>query len=353
MTRPQLDRRTAGVKGMLASLLVVGLFGLSACGSDSASSDGGGTASESDGMTFGLFTSGLTSYEAAIVTAAEEFVEEHGGSLETFNANFDPTTQAQQCQDAIATGKFTAFVFVPVSGAALVPCVEEADAAGVLVTSIDTPLGPSYTSTEIQLPGISAQVIQPITEDGAAAAELIVEACGDADPCQVGYLLGEPSFAYSSEREKTVREVLEDHPNIEIVATGTGGLSTPDVAYGATQDMIVANPDLNLIVTDDDIGATGVERALTEAGLVDQIQIIGGGGAKEGLQAVEDGRMFGTVYYMPATATKTAMDLLLQIHNGETPDNVNVFVTDLTPTGSIAVNADNVDQFTAESSASQ
>lgn len=328
-------RVTAG----LAALVVVAVAG---CNSGSS------TDSEGDGLSVALLFSNLSSYSNAMIDGAEQFAAENNAELQIFSADFDAAKQLQQCQDAVAAGKYQLLLIDPVIGSAVTPCVPTADAAGLVIGSVGVPIGPEYSSTEIQIPGIDVQVTQPIDDDGAAAGQLIVDACADLNPCKVAYLLGEPSFVYSPEREAAVRDFLVDYPNVEIVATGVAGLGDPELGHTAAQNLLLTNPDVNVIANDDDPSATGIERALREAGRLDQIRMVAGGGSEEGFEAVRNGTWFGTVLYLPRSATYEALLLMKQIHDGETPEKVSLTYAELSPTQDIVVDPETVDQLTPE-----
>lgn len=325
--------------GLSAVALLVTVAG---CNSQSPSDADGGA------VEIALLLSNNSGYTNVIAEGAKEFAAENGGNVQVFSADFDAAKQLAQCQDAVATGKFDMLLVDPVMGSAIASCVPAAEAAGIVVGSVGVPIGPQYSSTDIQVPGVAVQVTQPIDQDGAAAGQLIVDACADLNPCKVAYLLGEPSFVYSPERETAVREFLKDHPNVEIVATGTAGLSQPDIGYSAAKTVLLTNPDLNVIANDDDVSAVGIERALREADLIGTVQIVSGGGSQEGFDAIKSGSWYGTVLYLPKTATIETLKLMKQILDGQTPEKVSLTYADLSPTKSIVVDQETVNQLTPE-----
>jgi ribose transport system substrate-binding protein len=321
---------------------------LTACAGTQPPATGGQTA---DGYRFGVFFTGPSGYTGAIVDAAQAYAAERGATVQEFSANYDPTVQLQQCQDAVASGRFDGLLFNPVTSTTLAPCVSAAQAAGVAVASIDSPLGPDPDATAAQLPGITAQIVLPISDDGAAAADMVVQACAGKNPCRVAYLLGEPSITYSADRARAVQERLAASPTIQIVATGIAGFGQPDLGATATTNALTAHPDLDVIVNDDDTSATGIEKALADAGRLGQVQIISGGGSSEGFAAIKDGRWFGTVLYLPQSATRKAMELMLDVKAGTPAPSTDLLLADLSPTRALVVTKDTVGQLTAEWSA--
>lgn len=346
MHPPELNRGVRQrrlMKQITAGLATVALFTLlTGCNRGDSSASGNG------GMEIALLLSNSSGYTNVMADGAKQFAAENGGSVQTFSADFDAAKQLQQCQDAVATGKFDLLVVDPVIGSAIAPCVSAAKAAGITFGSVGVPIGPQYSSTDIQTPGVAVQVTQPIDQDGAAAGELIVGACGNLNPCKVAYLLGEPSFVYSPEREKAVRKYLADHPNVQIVATGTAGLGQPDLGYSAAKTVLLTNPDVNVIANDDDVSAVGIQRALAEASLTGKVQIVSGGGSKEGFDAVKSGSWYGTVLYLPRTATVETLKLMKQVLDGQKPEKVSLTYADLSPTKGIVVDQETINRLTPE-----
>ena len=62
-------------------------------------------------------------YFAAVGEGIESATGERNATLTRFDAGFDEQTQYAQIQDAIATGKFDAFIVSPVSAPGVVPAV--------------------------------------------------------------------------------------------------------------------------------------------------------------------------------------------------------------------------------------
>jgi ribose transport system substrate-binding protein len=327
----------------ISILLLAGIV-ISGCGSSSEES----SASSSGDVHIGAMVSALTGYEAALIKGTEAAVKKNGGTVEAFSANYEPNKQLQQCQDAIAAGKVEGMIFYPLSGSVLVPCVREAAEAGIAIASIDTPIGPSYTSTEIQVPGITDQVIQPITNDAGAAADMVVEACEGKDLCQVAALVGNPSFEYAAERIKHLREDLAKYPSIEIVAQETGGFSEPNVAHSATQDILQSHPDVNVIVGDDDPSLAGAQKAIEEAGLMGKVALIGGGASRNGWEEVKSGNWFGSVIYLPYTSAKIATELMIKSIHGEKLKNNDLLLSEISPYHTIKLTQANAAEFKPE-----
>ena len=266
--------------------------------------------------------------------------------MDLLSADFDSQKQLRQCRDAITKG-YKVLLIYPVAGGSIAPCVRDAKDAGVVVGSLDSPLGPNYTSTAIQLPGVVTQVMAPIVDDGRAAAEMTVKACADKDPCNVVLSVGDPANSYSTEKLKAEKESLAQHPQIKILGSPVAGFADPAKGYAAGRDILTANPDVDVIVGDTDATVRGIERAVKEAGKLGKIQLIGDGASQYAADAIADGRWFGSVIYMPRTSAAKATDLLIRAARGEKVPSV-VTVEQLSPTKGMELTKAELSQFKPE-----
>lgn len=106
---------------------------------------------------------------------------------------------------------------------------------------------------------------------------------------------------------------------IDIVATLNADWEV-DKGYTAGQNIISANPDVQLFFCSNDNMGIGALRAIKEAGLTDQIQIIGFDAVSEALNLVEKGEFLATVAQYPAEMGKLGVDNMLKIFDGKEPE---------------------------------
>jgi ribose transport system substrate-binding protein len=108
------------------------------------SAAGTAVAQEGKAARIAYFLQGNTSYNQASAEKATEVATAKGATISVLSGDFDPSKQFSQCQDAITTGRYNAFVIYPVDGAGILPCVRQAIAAGIKVVALDSPLGPEF-----------------------------------------------------------------------------------------------------------------------------------------------------------------------------------------------------------------
>jgi ABC-type sugar transport system substrate-binding protein len=336
-----LKRRT--LKSTIAALGFVVLGSVvAACGSDdSSSTDTSSSGGEQVSVAF--LNPAPTTYGQAMDESFDETVKANGATGQRYQANFDPQKQLQQCQDLITKGDVQAIVIYPVDNTTMVPCATQAIDAGIKVTSTDTVIGPKYGETEIQVDGVSGQVVVAPSSDGEAAANLVRKACEGDDDCQVALFVGAPSLAYSAQHTAAVEDQLADDPNINIVGKVTAGLDDPDKGAQAAQDLLTANPDLDVISGDDDSTMQGANTYLQRQN--SRVKTIGDGANKAGVAAIESGIQFGTVASMPRTQVKTATEMAIKAVRGEEIPEPSIDYATLSPVGTLELTKDNIADF--------
>lgn len=258
------------------------------------------------------------SYDAPMLASAQAAAAAGNAKLTVFDANLDPAKQAQQLQDATASGQYDGIITQPLFGAGMVAGVEEAIAAGIAVGNIDQILGEDQTTAESQVEGLSANVAFVPSTLGRKIGELVVAACAElaADPCNVGYIYSVKAAALDTTLRIAFDEVTSSHPEIVVVQEGESFYTTA-LGLAASQNMLAAHPDLSLIVAADQ-AITGAVAAVEADGRANKPLLIGYGGGAVALQGIEAGTRYGTVMQMPATEGRLGTEQLIQaLRTGE------------------------------------
>jgi ribose transport system substrate-binding protein len=90
-----------------------------------------------------------------------------------------------------------------------------------------------------------------------------------------------------------------------------------DQGYTAAQNIISANPDLELVFASNDNMGIGALRAIQEAGLKDRIGIVGFDAVSEALNLVESGEFLCTVAQFPSRMGEIAVENVVKAIKGE------------------------------------
>jgi ribose transport system substrate-binding protein len=287
------------------------------------------------------------SYAQEDKTGVERAASELGAEVEYFDGEFDGSIQLTQLEDAIASGNFDGFVLFANDGTVVQPAVEDAIAAGIKVVAVYTPIGPDINSLEAQVPGLVATVANPIEGDGIGMGEAAVDACADIDPCKVIYVSGGFSIPFEVSKFDAFKRVIAESPNIELVGQGEAGFLREE-GYTVAQDLLQANPDVNVYVTSGDQMTFGAEQAMVDAGIPEgQIALVGNGASCEAVEAVGEGRWHSSFVYMPQTEGYLGTKLAIEAVRGEAPDYTAIEMIQESPIGEF-VTQENAGEFECE-----
>lgn len=289
-----------------------------------------------------LSASSANTWLAASRAAMEEVAAANGIEIVEFDAQFDAALQQQQFQDAIASGAYDGLVLVALAGAAAIPDIEDALAAGIEVVTLNQVVGEDMTTAEPQVEGVAASVFEPPFVRGERIGELTVTACADIDPCNVVYFYGIRGIPLDEAVRAGWDSVVEGS-TVNVVAEGEGQYLGPDVGLAAMQDILVATSDIDVIVGADQ-SMQGVEVALADEGLTD-VRIIGFGGSSYSVDAISDRRWFGGLFGAPHTEGRLAMEAMVAALAGTDTGGVDPSLS--VPNGGLMYQ-DNIGDFTAE-----
>lgn len=257
---------------------------------------------------------GNNDYVANAEKGVRSIIEAAGGTVQAFDAGFDPQEQLNQIQDAITAGTFQAFVIYSVDGVGVTVGVDAAAEAGIPVIALDAPINADRT-TLVPYKNVAGQIARTGRGDGEHIGKAIVMACEGIDPCKVAFLIGFQEFPLDLDRQTAVEAIVAEHANIQIVAVQAADY-TAEKGNSVTTDILQANPDLNVIASVGDQMIVGAELAVEDAGLTG-IKLIGQGGSVDGYNAVKEGRWFATIANLPFTNGQIAGQMALQAISGD------------------------------------
>ncbi len=255
-------------------------------------------------------------YDGAILAGTREAVMAAGGEVTPFYSQFDPAVQLDQCLGAVKSGEYDALVILAASAEGIVPCVSEAEAAGVPVIAADLPIGPDADTLEPQVPGQVGAVLIPSNSYGPALAGVVLAGCEGLDPCRVVYIAGMFAFAIDAVAVAELDALALAHPNIQLVAKAESAYD-PEVARTIVQDALMTTPVLEMIVGSGDQMARGAEQALTDAGIpAGQVKLVGAGASGYAVDAVRAGTWYATFLALPFDEGRLAGEMAVQAGSG-------------------------------------
>jgi ribose transport system substrate-binding protein len=237
--------------------------------------------------------------------------EKQGYKVVVVSPNEDPARQADQVKDFVVR-RVSAIVLSPCESRSIVPAIQEANAAGIPVYTVDIPC---------REPGVKI-VCQVATDNhggGKEAAKAMIEALSPAG--------GKVAILHFKQAESCrlrvqgFREVIDQHNasnpgKIEIVSELDGG-GAKDRGFKATQDILETHGDLRGIFAINDPSALGARAAVEKAAKTEQITIIGFDGQPEGKQAIKEGKIYADPIQFPDEMGVKIVQAIVQFSRGE------------------------------------
>lgn len=236
----------------------------------------------------------------------------HGYQTIVVSGDKDVAKQGNQIKDFIVK-KVSAIVLSPCDSKSIIPVIQEANAAGIPVFTVDIPCNE---------PGVKI-VTQVATDNyggGKEAATAMIEALGEA-----GGKIAVLHFKQAEScilRVKGFTEVINEHnaggkAKVEIVTELESG-GAKDMGYKAAEDAVQAHPDLRGIFAINDPAALGARAALEKAGKAQQILIVGFDGQPEGKQAIKDAKIYADPIQFPEKMGIQIVEAIVRHSKGET-----------------------------------
>ena len=209
------------------------------------------------------------------------------------SADNDATKQSNQVKDFIVS-KVAAIVVSPADPHLIVPAIEDANAAGIPVFTVDIPC-----------PSPNVKIVSQIATDnlggGREAGNAIIEALG-AQGGKVA-ILGFAAAQSCILRVKGFQEVIEAHnANATNKITIVGEYESEgkrDRGAAAMKDILQSNDGLNAVFAINDPAALGARAALEQAGKADAVIIVGFDGQPEGKRAIREGKIYADPIQFP------------------------------------------------------
>jgi ribose transport system substrate-binding protein len=293
-----------------------------------------------------LASSANTYWQASLQGAKDVQKKYPNVKLTVFDGQFNTNKQLGQLRDALVSKKYDAWYIGPNDGGPLTPTIKQALKSGVKVGCSLVPCGPDIRNQKVQIPGQTIFAGQGFYQNGQLLGKLVVQGCSGDSDCKVLWLPGLPTLPLEQARQAGLMSIIKSHKNIKIVQTVAGGyLAAP--ALKATQDVLSAHPDLDVIVSSGDQMIAGAVKAAQAAGLAGKIKMYGNGCTFEAKQLILQGKQAGCTVYLPRTEGKLVVQALVDAVNGKGKTGVSVDPTPKSPIGGLGTKS-NINKFTPE-----
>jgi ABC-type sugar transport system substrate-binding protein len=243
-----------------------------------------------------------------------------GVQFETYAVNDESsiTEQLDKAQSALNQG-CTALLASPISATALDSVFTSALSQGVPAIVLN--------DAKSSVPGV-VYVGPDASTIGGTAADYIADKLPDGG--KVAMIEGDPGSSNAQNRGKGFTAGLQNHPNLELVASQSAKWDTNQAQTVATA-MLTANPDIKAFYAQNDTMALGVQSAVDAKGLTGQVIIVGTDGIPQAKKQIEAGGITATVSERPTTEGTAGVQTALWLLDGkEVPGWVDVpaFIVD-------------------------
>jgi len=254
-------------------------------------------------------------YFAAQLNAARRKAESLGITFYSTNAQDDMVKQLANVEDMLARG-IDLLILNPKDPKGLIPATKAATKAGVPVIIIDSSIDPS------------ADFVTTIQSNNLRNGELIGEWLVKemkGKPINMALISGTQGNPVGKERRQGVfRGIIEQQlrsdgiSGFRIVAQGWGNW-THEGGLEAMEDILVAHPEINVLLGENDSMTLGALEAIKEAGKMRDILVLAAAdGQKEALKLIKSGEYGATGSNNPVVIAETAIEIGLQVLQGKT-----------------------------------
>jgi ribose transport system substrate-binding protein len=265
----------------------------------------------------------------------QKYTEGFGMKFASADGQDDIIKQITSLEDLIAAG-VNVLILNPLDHKALVPAVNAAEKSGVPVFIVDSAIDPAanyITSVQANNEG-----------NGELIGEWIVNKMGNR---KIKAALISGSQGNPVGREKRLGFVrgfaerqLMSQGNVDLTIVSQGwGNWTNNGGLKAMEDILVANPDINLLVAENDAMGMGALKAINESGRATDITVAGFDGQKEAYELIKEGKFGATALNSPEELARLVVEAVVKYMNGERQIDKIIYTTP------VLITKDNVDKY--------
>jgi ribose transport system substrate-binding protein len=285
------------------SVAALATLSMTACNRDQAAAPGASGSGGGKPVVIGLAVANLQAdFFNQIKQSVDAEAAAKGVTVQVADAGGDSATQVNQIQDFI-TRQVSAIIYIPAGATAAGVPVKAAEKANIPVINVDrnAPDAPGKTF---------------IASDSVAAAktlgEYVVKQKGGKG--NIAVIQGQIGTTPQVDREKGFGDAV-NASSMKIVTEQSADWAQ-DKGFAVAQDMIQANPKLDVFFGQADAMALGAAQAVANANLNPKPMVVGFDGDKAGIQGVIDGKIDATMVQQTQLMGKMAVDSALDLVKG-------------------------------------
>lgn len=248
---------------------------------------------------------------------------ERADAAENVNARFigpvgaDADAQISEIETLIS--QMDGLAISSVSTDALAPLINRVVEAGIPVITYNTD---NPDSDRLVFAG------QDLVQSGREAGDLMGEVLSGKGRVVITTL--DAAAQWSLDRESGAREALAKYDDIEVVRTLNTG-TDPQEIYAAIENAMLADPDIDGILSLECCSTPAAGEWLDRSGRVDDVKIVGFDLLDQTVDLVAEGVIQATIDQAPERQGYEAVNLLVKFLSGETIDDLDTGVGIFTP----------------------
>jgi ribose transport system substrate-binding protein len=266
----------------------------------------------------------------------EQEVKKRGMGFIYIDAQDDILRQVANVEDLLVRG-IDLLILNPLDPHALVISTRSASKVGVPVVIIDSSIDPSADFVTI--------VQSNNLRNGELVGEWLVKQMG-SERIRAALLSGAQGNPVGKERRNGLfRGIIEEQlrtlgdTRFDLTAQGWGNW-TYIGGLTAMEDILVAHPDINVLLSEQDAMALGAMQAIREAGKEDDILVVAAAdGQKEAYERIMKGEYGATGLNDPGLISRMAVDIAVRVLAGETGFPTVIY------TPAACIHLENVDEY--------
>jgi len=282
----------------------------------------GSFAATGDKKTIGLVNINLQAiFFNQIYDGAKKAAQENNVNLVHIDSRSKITTQINGIENLIQE-KVDAIILVAVDVDAVLPVIEDAKKVGIPTISIDAKVKvpPAVGFIGVNNYGAGVQL-------GEFTVNYIKENMGGK--AKIG-IIGALGWYIQNLRRDGFIKAVQKEEGIEIVGTVDGN-NVQEVAMAAAENLVTANPDMDIIYATGEPALIGAVAAVKSGGYEGKIKIIGWDLHKQVIQGIDEGFVVGVVQQNPyEEGYQSVLASLKLIAGEEIPEETLIPITIVT-----------------------
>lgn len=278
-----------------------------------------------------------------------------GAQVTIFDGKFDATTQFNELQTIVQSGKYNAILLPSLDSNLNCKVVtEEAPKHNIVVVAMTTALCGRTVNEgdDLWAPG-TLSFVGGVDTVNYWTDYLEYVVAQNPGPQKVIVVKGPDNIGITINLDKAIQKVTAEHPEFKIVAQANTDYSVPQGNEKMT-NMLQANPDATIVFSAYVTLTQGAVQAVQAAGKTGQLKIYDKGTSKYSIDGLQSGTIQASAPEYPRTTISSALQQVVDALAGKAPvrfvkNDGAPLPSDAAQTGFFVITKDTASSFTPES----